>query len=142
LGIIFKNNFKNILNMNCIHCNNDLTDDINFCSKCGTKVQKQESTKVLEKVKTNTVRGTRIILGVFSGLLVFAIVFKLLVFLITIISLFLLGGFGVDISGSTETVANVDAIANILALIISAILANKTYILISRKNTNTKNNKS
>ncbi|MFA5830395.1 MAG: zinc ribbon domain-containing protein [Candidatus Paceibacterota bacterium] len=128
--------------MNCIHCNNDLTDDINFCSKCGTKVQKQESTKVLEKVKTNTVRGTRIILGVFSGLLVFAIVFKLLVFLITIISLFLLGGFGVDISGSTETVANVDAIANILALIISAILANKTYILISRKNTNTKNNKS
>jgi len=106
--------------MDCKNCDNKLPNDAKFCSRCGSVVSR-ETTEVVEKVKTKTARGVRIILGIFLGLVVFAIfgvVFsKTLVFIVAIIG----AGF------SERVYYDLEATANILSLFGALYFANKVY---------------
>lgn len=110
--------------MNCTNCNNPLPNEAKFCGKCGTKTLSEPSPMV-GTVKDKTVRGTRTVLGIFLGLLTFAIAFKVIAFIVTILTI---------LAFKTIDPLDVEAIANILGFILSAILANKVYKSITKKN--------
>jgi len=112
--------------MNCKNCNNTVSEDAQFCGKCGTQTS-SESSNVVGAVKDKTMRGTRTALGIFLGLLTFAIAFKVIAFIVTILTI---------LAFKTIDPLDVEAIANILGFILSAILANKVYKSITKKNIN------
>lgn len=112
--------------MNCKNCNNSLPDGAKFCGKCGAKVA-SETAEIAQVVKTKTVSGLRIIIGIIVALLVFGVLGNALMVLIKIGSVLL---FGIE---STEGYANAEAIGNILGFIGGIYLASLTYIAIAGK---------
>jgi len=121
--------------MNCKNCNNPLLDGAKFCGKCGTKVLTKPS-QMVGTVKDKTIRGTRIALGIFLGLLAFTVFFKIIAFIVSIGGALGLGAFNLHVSEDEGLLRDVEAAANIIGFIVSAIIANKVYKLITKKNIN------
>ncbi len=119
--------------MNCSNCNNDLTTNAKFCGKCGTRAS-NETAEVFHVVKDKTVRGTRVVLGLFLALISFVVFFKIIVFIVSTGAALSLGVIDINISESAQALANVEATANILGFVVSLILANKIYKRVTRKN--------
>ena len=119
--------------MNCKNCNNPLPEGAKFCGKCGAKTI-AESSPVVNTNKDKTVRGTRVAMGIIIGLVVFAAFFKIIAFIVSIGSALGLMIFDIHVSESERALANVEAAANILGFVGAAILANKVYKRITRKN--------
>lgn len=112
--------------MNCKNCNNPLPDGAKFCGKCGAKAV-SETAEIAQAVKTKTVNGLRITVGIILALLVFGGLGKALMVIIKIGAVLL---FGIE---STEGYDNAEAIGNILGFIGAAYLANLVYIAIAGK---------
>ncbi len=112
--------------MNCKNCNNPLPDSAKFCGKCGAKAV-SETAEIVQAVKTKTVNGLRITVGIILALLVFGGLGKALMVIIKIGAVLL---FGIE---STEGYDNAEAIGNILGFIGAAYLANLVYIAIAGK---------
>lgn len=112
--------------MNCKNCNNSLPEGTKFCGKCGTKVV-SDTAEIAQVVKTKTVSGIRIFLGIVVALVVFGILGKALMFIFNIIPVLL---FGID---STEGLKDAEAFGNIIGFVGAAYLANLVYVAIAGK---------
>lgn len=81
-------------------------------------------------------KGIRIILGIISGLIIFYVFGKIIIFVMTIMFAFGLSTIGIYISESTRAYGNVEAVTNILGFLGGAYLGIKLYKRITKKNTN------
>jgi len=112
--------------MNCKNCDNKLIEGAKFCGKCGAKIV-SDTAEIAQVVKTKTMRGARIFIGVIVALLVFGGLGKALMVIINIVLVLI---FNIE---STEGYANAEATGNILGFIGGAYLANLAYISIAGK---------
>jgi hypothetical protein len=126
--------------LQCKYCGNDITAGANFCGNCGQAIATERQSPLKEsdsvdfgqQVKTKAVKTSKIAFGIILGLIVAAITFKVIFFLVAIIGALGLGAIGIHASENPGVHNDLVNISSIIGCVGGAYLFYKTYKRVTR----------
>jgi len=99
----------------------------NLSNSTDIKTENTQSHTNVEQSESKIKQVTKVIIGVFIGLLVWLAVGQFTIFMIKIGGALGLGAIGINVSESARALSNLDAVANILGFFVGIIVAVKVY---------------